>query len=99
MRNGDNLKGFTWWVLLLTTLMSTYAVCAQSAPDSDSARVLALEKLWNQAEVAKDASALDHLLADDFIFVDIDGSLQIRSSSLIALSIPSSTLRSSVMIR
>jgi ketosteroid isomerase-like protein len=37
---------------------------------------LALETLWNQAEVAKDAAALDHLLADDFTYVDIDGSLQ-----------------------
>jgi ketosteroid isomerase-like protein len=88
LRNGDNLKGFTWWMLLLTTLMSTYAVCAQSAPDSDSARVLALETLWNQAEVAKDASALDHLLADDFIFIDIDGSLQNKEQFLNGIKHP-----------
>jgi ketosteroid isomerase-like protein len=61
---------------LLTTLMLPASMHAQAAQDSDSARVLALENLWNQAEVAKDASALDHLLADDFTFVDIDGSMK-----------------------
>jgi ketosteroid isomerase-like protein len=61
---------------LLSALISAPAVYPQSAQDSDSARVLALETLWNQAEVAKDAAALDHLLADDFTYVDIDGSLQ-----------------------
>ncbi len=62
--------------------MSTAAMYAQSVQGSDSARVLALETLWNQAEVAKDASALGHLLADDFTYVDIDGSLQNKAQFL-----------------
>jgi hypothetical protein len=62
---------FNCQILLLTTLMLPASMHAQAAQDGDSARVLALETLWNQAEVAKDTSALDHLLADDFTFVDI----------------------------
>jgi ketosteroid isomerase-like protein len=75
-------------MLLLATLMSAAATHAQSAQDSDSARVLALETLWNQAEVAKDAAALDHLLADDFTFVDIDGSLQNKAEFLDGIKHP-----------
>jgi ketosteroid isomerase-like protein len=66
---------------LMTVVTPTFAQ-TQSAQQSDSARVLALETLWNQAEVAKDASALDHLLADDFIYVDIDGSLEDKTQFL-----------------
>jgi ketosteroid isomerase-like protein len=76
LHDGGSLTRVTCQILLLATLMPAAAMYAQSAQDSDSARVLALETLWNQAEVAKDAAALDHLLADDFIYVDIDGSLQ-----------------------
>ena len=56
--------------------------------DGDAARVLALETLWNQAEVDKDAQALDHLLADNFFYVDIDGSLQTRAQFLESVKHP-----------
>jgi ketosteroid isomerase-like protein len=82
LRDGERLTRFICGIVLLATLMSSAAMYAQSAQDSDSARVLALETLWNQAEVAKDASALDHLLADDFIYVDIDGRLQNKTEFL-----------------
>lgn len=74
--------------LLLAALLSAPAAYAQSAQDSDSARVLALETLWNQAEVAKDAAALDHLLADDFTYVDIDGSLHSKGEFLDGIKHP-----------
>src|ERR1700722_18525318 len=82
LHDGGNLTRSTCRILLLATLMSMAAMYAQSAHDSDSARVLALETLWNQAEVAKDASALDHLLAENFTFVDIDGSLKNKAECL-----------------
>jgi ketosteroid isomerase-like protein len=82
LHDGGSLTRFTCRILLLTTLMLPASMHAQAAQDSDSARVLALENLWNQAEVAKDASALDHLLSDDFTFVDIDGSLQNKAQFL-----------------
>jgi ketosteroid isomerase-like protein len=80
-------------ILLLATLMIVPAItCAQgpgaSAQDSESARVLALETLWNQAEVDKDASALDRLLADTFSFVDIDGSLKNKAEFLDSVKHP-----------
>jgi len=83
-----SVRILTCRVLLVVTLMSTVAMYAQSAEDSDSARVQALETLWNQAEVAKDAAALDHLLANDFTYVDIDGSLQNKTEFLDGIKHP-----------
>jgi ketosteroid isomerase-like protein len=88
LHNGESLTGSTWRIFLLAALMSTAAIYAQSVQGSDSARVLALETLWNQAEVAKDASALGHLLADDFTYVDIDGSLQNKAQFLESIKHP-----------
>lgn len=88
MRDGSSLKRLICPVLLLASLLPAIALFGQSGPDSDSARVLALETLWNQAEVAKDASALDHLLADDFTYVDIDGSLQNKAEFLESIRHP-----------
>jgi ketosteroid isomerase-like protein len=82
LHDGGRLTRVTCQILLLATLTPAAALYAQSAKDSDSARVLALETLWNQAEVAKDAAALDHLLADGFIYVDIDGSLENKAEFL-----------------
>jgi ketosteroid isomerase-like protein len=78
MLNRAAVKKYSHFLFLATLILISAAAYPQSNPgqDSDSARVLALETLWNQAEVAKDASALDDLLANDFIYVDIDGSLQ-----------------------
>jgi ketosteroid isomerase-like protein len=50
--------------------------------DSDVYRVMALETLWNQAEVARDTLALTQLVADNFVYVDIDGSLKNKAEFL-----------------
>lgn len=49
---------------------------AEPSDDGTAAKVLSLEQLWNQAEVAQDIHSLDQILADTFIYVDVDGSLQ-----------------------
>lgn len=62
-------------VLLLAGIASVVQAQDSTSQNGDAARVLALETLWNQAEVDKDISALSDLLSDHFIFVDVDGSL------------------------
>ena len=49
---------------------------AEPTDDGTAAKVLSLEQLWNQAEVAQDIRSLNQVLADTFIYVDVDGSLQ-----------------------
>jgi hypothetical protein len=81
------LRRFLFFALLM--LVAAVGYCQkQPADDSDSARVLALETLWNQAEVDKDASALDHLLAETFVYVDIDGSLKSKTEFLDSVKHP-----------
>ncbi len=59
-------------------------VCgAQSRTASDeSATVLSLENIWNQAEVGHDAAAMRMLLADTFLNTDDDGSLMNKTQWL-----------------
>ena len=54
---------------------------------------MALETLWNQAEVDKDIRALSQLLPDTFIYVDIAGSLRTKPEFL--ESVKSGTEKSS----
>lgn len=67
------------------------AVAVDTAQDTgersgDAARVIALETLWNQAEVNKDSRALNQLVADTLIYVDIDGSLRGKQEFLTSVT-------------
>jgi ketosteroid isomerase-like protein len=55
--------------------LGTVAAQEQGADDAVTSKVLSLEQLWNQAEVEKDTHSLSQLLAENFIYVDVDGSL------------------------
>jgi hypothetical protein len=74
--------------LLLIGAVSFGHVEAQDRGSDDalSAKVLSLEQLWNQAEVAQDTHSLDQLLSPAFIFVDIDGSLQNKAEFLASVT-------------
>jgi ketosteroid isomerase-like protein len=82
-------------LLLIVVCLGATTRAQESANNEDNgARVTALETLWNQAETAKDASALDHLLAEKFIFVDIDGSVKTKAEFLASVKNPSEHLDS-----
>jgi len=74
------MKRYFTPVLLLAAL----AANAQSTqPQSEEAKqVLALENAWNQSEVKADTKGLDLLLADDFVYTDVDGSFKNRAQWL-----------------
>jgi ketosteroid isomerase-like protein len=44
-----------------------------SASAQEASKVLAMERAWNQAEVHNDASAVELLLADDFVMTVAEG--------------------------
>src|SRR5690349_2855908 len=56
--------------------------CFAAAQDDASAKVLALEKAWNQAYKAGDARALGALLDDNIVLVQDDGSIQTKAEFL-----------------
>ena len=71
--------------LLLCIIAASHA---QDAKDADGIRVMTLETLWNEAEVHRDVKALNQLLAEKFIFVDIDGSLKNKTEFLDSVKSP-----------
>jgi hypothetical protein len=55
---------------------------AQSRVATDTARILALENAWNDAEMHRDIASLDLLIADTFVYTDEDGAFLNRSEWL-----------------
>jgi ketosteroid isomerase-like protein len=54
----------------------------RSKPSDAEGRILALETAWNHAEQAKDAAALDQLLANSLVYIDYDGSIMTKGEFL-----------------
>ena len=82
-------------LVALLLLMTWYAAAQQTATQrGDEARVLALEVLWNQAELKRDAKGLDQILADRFIYTDIDGSLERKPEFLESVRNPTDRITS-----
>lgn len=73
-------------LLLGATGMQRLGAQEHANDDGLIAKVLSLEQLWNQAEVAQDIHSLNQLLADTFIFVDVDGSLRNKSEFLTSVT-------------
>jgi ketosteroid isomerase-like protein len=72
-------------VLLLGVAIT---LAQQSNVSDEGGRVLALENAWNHALEAKDAKALDMLLANTMVSVDIDGSISNKSEFLAGIKSP-----------
>jgi ketosteroid isomerase-like protein len=73
-------------LLIVTSLAGADSTAGQQGSMSDEGgRVMALENAWNHALEAKDTKALDMLLANTFVSVDIDGSIASRSEFLASI--------------
>ena len=69
--------------LLFTSVLAA-APQRQNVSD-EGGRVLALEKAWNLALEEKNTKALDMLLANTMVSIDIDGSVSSRSEFLASI--------------
>jgi ketosteroid isomerase-like protein len=70
----------------LALLLSTLALPPISAQtDGDETKIIALENLWNQIQIAHDADAMDKMLDDDFVLTDFDGSVLNKSQFLVSV--------------
>jgi ketosteroid isomerase-like protein len=78
-------------VIFTIAIAICVSVCpakGQKSQSDEGARVLALDNSWNRALQTKDVRALDLLLADSFVSVDIDGSTQSKAEFLASLKAP-----------
>ena len=78
----------TFVVVGILLLGVALTVGQQKSLDDEGGRVLALENAWNHALEAKDAKALDMILANTFVSIDIDGSVSSKSEFLASIKAP-----------
>jgi ketosteroid isomerase-like protein len=75
-------------IVSFAIVLSGADASAQNSSSDEGAHVLALDNSWNRALVTNDTRALDMLLADTFVSVDIDGSIQTKREFLASLRVP-----------
>lgn len=73
-------------ILLMASAVLT--VRGQSGAKDEAGRIQALELAWNHALEGKDSKALDMLLGNSMVSVDIDGSLMNKSEFLASIKAP-----------
>jgi ketosteroid isomerase-like protein len=61
---------------------------AQNSASDEGGRILGLETAWNHAVESKDTKALDMLLANTFVAVEIDGGVYSKSEFLASIKAP-----------
>jgi len=69
-------------LLLLACLTPTFAAAQDDADATARAKVLALEKAWNQAYKVGDTKALGAILDDNMLLVEDDGSMKTKAEFL-----------------
>jgi ketosteroid isomerase-like protein len=70
-------------LLLLLSSLALPQSFAQS--DGDESKIIALENLWNQIQMAHDGDAMANMLDDNFVLTDFDGSVLNKSQFLVSI--------------
>ncbi len=69
-------------VLCLLATLCAYAQAPQAVSSTESAKLVALERMWNQAQVSRDASAIASMIGDRFVNTEFDGEVSDRGKFL-----------------
>src|SRR5258707_12719121 len=70
-------------LLFLSLSLALPQTFAQS--DGDETKIIALENLWNQIQIAHDGDAMEKMLDDDFVLTDFDGSVLNKAQFLVTI--------------
>jgi len=81
-------------LLLLLSSLVLPQTFAQS--EGDESKIIALENLWNQMQVAHDADAMEKMLHTDFVLTDYDGSVLNKTQFLASIRDKSNQLTAEV---
>jgi ketosteroid isomerase-like protein len=81
-------------LLLLFSSLALPQTFAQS--DGDESKIIALENLWNQMQVAHDADAMSKMLDPEFVLTDYDGSIMNKAQLLASIRDTSNQLTTEV---
>jgi ketosteroid isomerase-like protein len=73
------MKAGAWGIVVIALLLQAGA---QESPAAIEGKIMALEKLWNQAYKSGDTKALDAILDDAIVLINDDGSTQTKKEFL-----------------
>jgi len=73
--------------ILIFSVFFSWVLFAQRPPSSegDEKRIIALENIWNQAQVNHDATAMGSMLHPDFVLTDFDGTVMAKPQFLASI--------------
>ena len=80
-------------LLILIVFLPCMLLAQQTSPSAgDEQRIVALENIWNQAQLKHDAAAMGSMLHPDFVFTDYDGTVMSKPQYLASIRDPANTL-------
>jgi ketosteroid isomerase-like protein len=80
--------------LLLALLSIGHAAAQRSKDDSQETKLIVMEHLWNEAQVNRDARALDAMLGGEFVNTEYDGEVSDKAQFLADIKDPHFNLSS-----
>ena len=78
-------SGSTITTAAVCCLLATLCAFAQTSKDglsTDAAKLVALERMWNQAQVVRDPAAIASMIGDKFVNTEWDGEVSDRGKFL-----------------
>jgi ketosteroid isomerase-like protein len=79
IRNGIIMAVFGAFMLATLT---TFGQTSGSLSSAESVKLVALERMWNQAQVVRDATAIASMIGDKFVNTEYDGEVSDRGKFL-----------------
>jgi ketosteroid isomerase-like protein len=80
LRSGSSIiKGAACCLLMI---LSAAAQTSKASSSADAAKLVALERLWNQAQVIRDSAAVASMIGDKFVNTEWDGEVTDRGRFL-----------------
>jgi ketosteroid isomerase-like protein len=80
-------------------LLAATALLGQAKREKNSVEqtLIEMEQEWSQADIRKDAAALNRILAEDWIGIDFEGTVLTKAQALRGISSGSAALESTVL--
>ena len=72
-------------IILILLLLSLALPQTSAQTEGDETKIIALENLWNQTQVAHDADAMAKMLDSDFVLTDYDASVLNKAQFLASI--------------
>lgn len=80
LRSGSSIIKVAACCLLM--IVSAAAQTSKASSSADAAKLVALERLWNQAQVIRDSAAVASMIGDKFVNTEWDGEVTDRGRFL-----------------